>query len=75
MLFEFATSKTHFVFKVYDQIDGVPTWSTLDPALLNLFMGFYDMEWFKSAVGHKTGHYLIYVDNIFYMRLMLKTFS
>ena len=66
-MFEFATSKTHFLFNgdVYDQVDGVAMGSPLGPALANLFMGHYEDEWLKSAQGSKIKFYRRYVDDIF----------
>ena len=41
-LFEFATSRTYFLFQgtFYDQVDGVAMGSPLGPVLANLFMGY-----------------------------------
>ena len=68
-LFEFATSKTHFLFNgyVHDQIDGVAMGSPLGPALANLFMGFHEKDWLNSEESSKIRHYRRYVDDIFCM--------
>ena len=37
-----------FEGKFYDQIDGVPMGSPLDPVLANLFMGYHEQKWLQS---------------------------
>jgi len=45
-LFQFSTSKTHFLFKseFYDQVDGVAMGSPLAPVLANLYMAHHILE-------------------------------
>ena len=63
----YATSQTHFIFngEVLDQVDGVAMGSRLEPALANLFMGYYEKQWLNSSEGCKTRLYRRYVDDIF----------
>ena len=65
-LFLFATSQTHFIFnsKFYNQIGGVAMGSPLDPALANIFMGFYESKWLNEYNLSKPKFHLIYVDDI-----------
>lgn len=66
-LFEFCTSKTHFMFNgnFFDQIDGVAMGSPLAPVLANLFMSFNEKIWIESYEGVKPFFYKRYVDDIF----------
>ena len=53
-LFLFATSQTHFIFisfflfKFYNQIDGIAMGSPLAPVPANIFMGFYESKWLNE---------------------------
>ena len=66
-LFQFATSKSHFLFEgeTYDQIDGVAMGSPLAPVLANIFMGHYEKIWIENYKGNKVEFYKRYVDDIF----------
>ena len=66
-LFEFATSKSHFLFndEYFDQIDGVAMGSPLAPVLANLFMGHFEKRWIENYTGNKVEFYKRYVDDIF----------
>ena len=65
-LFEFATSRTHFLFNVnyYDQIGGMAMGSPLGPVLPKLFMGYYQKIWFKEFETCEVVLYRRYVDDI-----------
>ena len=56
-LFEFATSKTNFIFQnvIYDQVDGISMGSPLAPTLANLFMGCNEQkcDWQSTANRHR----------------------
>ena len=66
-LFEFATSKTNFLFQgvVYDQIDGIAMGSALAPTLANLFMGYHEKRWLDDYEDAGPSFYRRYVDDIF----------
>ena len=66
MLFQFATSGTHFTFEgnFYDQMDGVAMGSSLGPALVNLFMGYHEQKWLQSLEECELILYRRYVDDI-----------
>ena len=66
-LFEFATSKSHFLFndEIFDQVDGVAMGSPLGPVLANIFMGYYEKLWIENYTGNKPEIYKRYVDDIF----------
>ena len=66
MLFQFATSGTHFMFegKSYDQIDGVSMGSPMSPVLTNLFMGYYEQKWLQRFEEYELILYCRYVDDI-----------
>ena len=66
-LFDFATSKTNFIFEgvVYDQVDGIAMGSPLAPVLANLFMGFNEKLWLEQYDGIRPIIYKRYVDDIF----------
>ena len=65
-LFEFATSKTHFLFdgSYYDQIDGLAMCSSLGPVLAHIFMGFYEKRWLDQSQFCDVLLYRRYVDDI-----------
>ena len=65
-LFNFATCKTHFLFKskFYNQIDGVAMGSPLAPVLTDLFMGHYEKEWLSNYDGFSPFYYKRYFDDI-----------
>ena len=58
-LFQFATSKSHFLFEgeIYDQIDGVAMGSPLAPVLANIFMGHYEKIWIENYKDNKVEFY------------------
>ena len=66
-LFEFATSKSHFMFndEFFDQIDGVAMGSPLGPLLANIFMGYNEKFWIENYSGVKPELYKRYVDDVF----------
>ena len=66
-LFEFATSKSHFLFnnEIFDQVDGVAMSSPLAPVLANIFMGHHEKAWIENYNGNKPEIYKRYVDDIF----------
>ena len=66
-LFQFATSKSHFLFndEVFDQVDGVAMGSPLGPVLANVFMGYHEKFWIENYNGIKPDLYTRYVDDIF----------
>ena len=66
-LFDFATSKTNFLFdgKMYDQVDGVCMGSPLGPTLANLFMSHNENLWLQNYSGKTPLFYKRYVDDIF----------
>jgi len=65
-LFEYATSKSHFLFNgtFYDQIDGVSMGSPLAPTLANLFLGHHEGKWLKDYTNIGPQFYKRYVDDI-----------
>ena len=65
-LFEFATSRTHFLFNgnYCDQIGGMAMGSPLGPVLAKLFMGYYQKIWFKEFETCEVVLYRRYVDDI-----------
>ena len=67
VLFQFATSKSHFLFEeeYFDQVDGVAMGSPLAPVLANIFMGHFEKLWIENYRGNKVEFYKRYVDDIF----------
>ena len=65
-LFEYATSKSHFLFNgtFYDQIDGVSMGSPLAPTLANLFLGHHEGKWLRDYTDNGPQFYRRYVDDI-----------
>ena len=61
-----ATSQTHIIYnsKFYNQIDGVAMCSPLVPALIDIFMDFYQSKWINKYDLKKPKFYLRYVDDI-----------
>ena len=66
-LFQFATSKSHFLFdgNYYDQVDGVAMGSPLGPVLANLFMAYHEKDWIEEYPSSSISFYKRYVDDIF----------
>ena len=66
-LFNFATAKTHFLFKgsFFGQIDGVAMGSPLAPVLANLFMGHHERIWLENYKASSILFYRRYVDDTF----------
>ena len=65
-LFEFATSRTHFLFnaKYYDQIDFVGKSSSLGHVSADLFLGYHDEVWLEEFKTCQVVLYQQYVDDI-----------
>ena len=65
-LFNFATSKTHFLFngRFFDKIDGFAMGSPLAPVLANIFMGYNESKWINEYNLNKPKFYRRYVDDI-----------